>query len=387
MVANVDGSGPLAAVELPYLLEAAARFGLTIGPDGIRKLGRGLINETFLIGPAEPIGIAGHVDSGRRYVLQRINASVFERPEAVMQNIERVSAHLADKWRQRPVADPERRYLRLLTSEQGQHSWQDPGGHWWRVFRHVDGSIGLQQIDDLATAWQAGLAFGRFMADLDDLPGPPLQETITGFHDTSGRLASMEQAFAEDPLGRAASLDAEHQRLLRGSALVTDLAQLQQAACMPLRVVHNDTKVDNLLFDRQSGEALCVIDLDTVMPGLALHDFGDMVRNGACSLNDNGVPSFSLAKFEALTSGYLTGSAGLLTSSELAFLPQAGPLLALELAARFVTDYLLGDRYFKTDFPAHNLQRCRGQLNLMDVMMKQSQQMSMIVERVANDVG
>lgn len=386
-MASIDGSEPLAAVELPYLLEAATRFGLTVGPAGIHKLGRGLINETFLVGPTEHADPAGRGDGGRRHVLQRINGSVFERPEAVMQNIERVSAHLADKWRQRPVADPERRYLCLLPSNQGQYSWQDPDGHWWRVFRHIDGSIGRQQIDDLATAWQAGLAFGRFMADLDDLPGPPLQETIAGFHDTSARLTSMEQAFATDPLGRAAPLDVEHQRLLQGSALVSELSQLQQAACMPLRVVHNDTKVDNLLFDRQSGEALCVIDLDTVMPGLALHDFGDMVRNGACGLNDHAVPSFSLAKFEALTCGYLTGSAGLLTPSELAFLPQAGPLLALELAARFLTDYLLGDRYFKTDFPAHNLQRCRGQLNLMDAMMKQSQQMAMIVARVALDAG
>jgi hypothetical protein len=354
-------------------LRAARRFARGNTPDNPGPpvpLGRGLINDTYLIAgtAAEP---------GR--VLQRLNTQVFSEPRRVMENIVRVSALLEAKWHARRVAEPERHYLKLLPSSDGGWWWVDPDGDWWRCFLFIPRTRGMTAVEDPETAFQAGLAFGRFAADLENLPVRALHCTIPGFHDTLGRLGALEQAFADNPLGRAQGIVAELDCIRVHAGPAEELQARVDDGSMPLRVVHNDTKVDNLLFDRETGEALCVIDLDTVMPGRLVHDFGDLVRNAtAVELGDGG-QGFSLERFSSLLDGYLTGAGGLPAPTEIAFLSDAGPLLALELGARFLTDYLSGDVYFKTDYSGHNLDRCRRQLSLLEAMARSRREVAGVV--------
>jgi len=357
--------------------DALARFEIDSSEADIEPLGNGLINDSWRV--SLPAG-------GPQYVLQRINRTAFPEPVWVMENIVRVGRHLSRKYRDGRFADPQRRCLVPLEAADGQCWWVDSRGGYWRLFDFISGSIGMQHIDSASTAYQTGFGFGRFVADLDDLPAPPLHETIAGFHDTVGRLRALQAARADAP-ALADGTIAEADRIEALAWLPQRRLELSAAAPMPLRVVHNDTKVDNLLFDRGTGEALCVIDLDTVMPGLVIHDFGDMVRNGAGTLSNDGNASFSLDRFSALTRGYLAGTANLLTASEVEFFPLAGPLLALELGGRFLTDYLRGDVYFKVTFEGQNLIRCRQQLDLAELMLAQTGAMTAIVEDASTQTG
>ena len=353
-------------------------FGMEMPETGIEPLGNGLINDSW------KVSLPG---GGPQYVLQRINPAVFPEPARVMENIARVGRHLSRKYRDGRYADPQRRCLRPLEAVGGQPWWVDPQGEYWRLFDFISGSAGMQHIDSDTTAYQTGLGFGRFVADLDDLQEPPLHETIAGFHDTVGRLRALQAARTDAPPALASGVATEVDRIGALAWLPQRLLDLNAVAPMPQRVVHNDTKVDNLLFDQGTGEALCVIDLDTVMPGLVIHDFGDMVRNGAGTISNAGNASFSLDRFRALTRGYLAGTGSLLTASELAFFPLAGPLLALELASRFLTDYLRGNVYFKESFEGQNLLRCRQQLDLAELMLAQTEAMKAIVAAASGRVS
>lgn len=333
-------------------------------------LGRGLINETYLL--------AGTETRAPR-VLQRLNTRVFREPRQVMENLIRVSKLLESKWRMRRLADPERHYLQLLPSTDGGLWWIDPDGAWWRCLLFIPGTQTIATVNNPDTAFQAGLAFGYFASDLADLPIRDLHCTLPGFHDTLGRLATLEQTLTQDPLGRAHGVSEEMDTIRTHADLAEGLQAGVADGGIPLRVVHNDTKVDNLLFDSDTGEALCVIDLDTVMPGRLIHDFGDLVRNAAAMEVKNGGMGFSLQQFSALVDGYLAGLDGSLTPTETSFLADAGPLLALELGARFLTDYLSGDTYFKTDYSGHNLDRCRQQLSLLDAMVRTRKEMIEVV--------
>ena len=346
-------------------------------PRAIEPLGNGLINDSWRVSLAA---------DERQLVLQRINGTVFPEPVRVMENITRVGQHLARKYGDGRFPDPQRRCLMPHHAATGRPWWRDPQGHYWRLFDFISASSSIDRISSDAVAYQAGLGFGGFVADLDDLPEPSLHQTIAGFHDTAARLQALEAARLEHP-ERAAGVVDELQRIRALTWLVQRLDEVNAAAPMPQRVVHNDTKVDNLLFDQRSGEALCVIDLDTVMPGLVIHDFGDMVRNGAAAISDTGVASFSLERFEALTRGYLAGCGHLLTASETTWFPLAGPLLAFELAARFLTDYLHGNVYFKVDFDQQNLHRCRQQLGLAELMLAQTGAMEAVVTGALVDLG
>jgi Ser/Thr protein kinase RdoA (MazF antagonist) len=237
-----------------------------------------------------------------------------------------------------------------------------------------------RRADRIDHARAAAQAFGAFITDLQDLPIEAIRPSIPGLHDTPARLAALQAAAERDALGRAAEAGPELAALLDRKATAAQLADAQ----LPLRVVHNDTKLNNVLFDQTTDRPLCVVDLDTVMPGLALHDFGDLVRSAAASgLEDAAHVQFRLELFDALVTGYLDGAGAILSDIERVLLAVAPSVITLELAARFLTDYLQGDRYFKTDRAGQNLDRCRAQLALLEDMERHESQMRRVVlERI-----
>lgn len=342
-----------------------------------RPLGSGLIHTTYL---------CTYQDGGRRwcYVHQRINPRVFPEPQLLMENVRRVTEHLHRRLRDQGVSDAHRRALSLIPTVQGALLWADGQGGWWRTYRY----IGRSRTYDVAPAAdvtrRAAAAYGDFVRRLADLPGPPLHETLPGFHDTPARRRALLRALEADACNRAGEAsDAIEAVLARG---VTAAALVHPE--LPMRVVHNDTKINNVLFDVRSGEALCVLDLDTVMPGLILHDFGDLARSAAAGPEDaagGGAGGLSLGRFEALVQGYLEGTGDLLTPGELEHLALAPRVITLELAMRFLTDHLEGDRYFKMAHPGHNLERCRAQLRLLAEMEAAEAAMHDIVERARRD--
>jgi len=232
-------------------------------------------------------------------------------------------------------------------------------------------------------AGEAARAFGGFLAALADLPGPPLRPSIPHFHDLSRRVAALESALADDPCGRAGEVDPEAERCQRGAARVAGLIGDLGPAATPTRTAHNDCKINNVLFDAHSGEALCVIDLDTVMPGAVLDDFGELVRTACCQAAEDEVRLERIRVdrdlFRSLAAGFLAGSGGLLQGPERDALPLAGPRMALENAVRFLTDHLQGDRYFRVQRPGHNLDRARAQLQLADRLLAERDALARIV--------
>ncbi len=338
-------------------MEVAGKFALA-GPVTLTEpFGSGHINDTFRV-------VAG----GQEYVLQRINTAIFRDPVAVMDNIQRVCQHLAAKGGG---------HLTVVPALNGELLVDGC----WRVYERVMGVRSYDQIESAAQAFAVGEAFGRFQEQLADLPGPRLVETIPDFHNTQARYERFEAAVAADAHGRAASCLAEIDALRRRSSLATAFGSL------PERIVHNDTKLNNLLFDATTGEAVCVVDLDTVMPGSALADFGDMVRTatntGAEDDQDLSRVGCDAAIFGALASGYLRAARGFLTSDEVDCLALSGRVLTYELVLRFLTDYLEGDAYFKIHRPQHNLERARAQLRLVESLEEQAAELERLVTSAA----
>ncbi len=339
----------------------AAGFAVDGEPVGAEPLSVGLIHESHVVACHAP-------DGARRYLLQRINTEVFRSPEQVMGNLLRVTTHLRRKVAERGDADPDRRVLTVVPARDGGAWRVDGAGRWWRAYAFVEGARSYDRPPSAETARRAAAAFGRFVADLADLPTPRLHETVPGFHDSPARYRALEVAAGADPMGRAASVGAELRALASRRDLLGVVQQAADRGEVPERVVHNDTKLNNVLFDVATGEALCVVDLDTVMPGLAPYDYGDLVRSAASEApedaRDPGAVRLALPLHRAVTQGWLEPMAPLLTPGEAELLPLAPIVVALELAARFLTDYLDGDRYFRTTYPGHNLDRCRSQLAL-----------------------
>lgn len=339
---------------------------------------------------AEPFG-GGHIhdtyravfdQAGRpvRYLVQRINPHVFRQPAALMQNIERVTAHLAARLAGQP--DASRRVLTLIPAREGRNWHVDASGHHWRAYRFIERAHTRDTAESTGQAFEAARAFGQFQRLLADLPAPRLHDTIPGFHHTPGRFAAFEAALAADGAGRAAAAAAEIEFARRHQPLATALIE----ANLPGRVTHNDTKLNNVLLDDATGEGLCVIDLDTVMPGLALHDFGDLVRTATSPApedeRDLTRVGMRLPMFEALARGYLEGTGSLLTPEEKRLLPVAGKLITYETGLRFLTDFLAGDVYFKVHRAGHNLDRCRTQFRLVESITRQEAEMNRLVAAI-----
>ena len=338
---------------------------------------------------AEPFG-SGHINdtyrctleaggARRRYILQRLNGAVFQNPAAVMENIRRVTAHLDEKMSGAP--DAARRVLTLVPARSGKSFHSDADGNWWRAFPFIERTRAVDVVESPAQAFAAAQAFGQFQKLLADLPVPRLHETIPDFHHTPKRFVAFEEAVATDTFNRAASAKPEIEFARRHQALCRVLLD----ARLPERVTHNDTKLNNVLLDEATGEGVCVIDLDTVMPGLALYDFGDMVRaltNPAVEgERDLAKVEMQFPVFAALLRGYLA-AADFLTPAEKILLPVSGQLIAFELGLRFLTDFLAGDTYFKVTHAGENLDRCRAQFKLFESIRRQESAMSKLVAAI-----
>lgn len=313
-----------------------------------------------------------------RYTLQRINPRVFRDPRAVMENIQRVTLHLARKLEGLP--DAHRRVLTLIPARDGRAWYEDPVGCHWRVYRFIEHARTCDVVESVEDAFQAARAFGRFQRLLSDLPSPRLHDTIPDFHHTPRRFACLEQAIETDQLNRASQVKPEIEFALKRQGTAAVLVN----AGLPERVTHNDTKVNNVLLDSTTGEALCVIDLDTVMPGLALYDFGDLVRTATSPAaedeRDLSNVSLRLPLFEALLRGYWEEASAFLTSAERRHLVVSGQLITFETGLRFLTDFLQGDTYFKVHRPLQNLDRCRTQFRLVQCLEHERESMERLVE-------
>ncbi len=337
---------------------------------GAEPWGSGHINDTYRV--------AYHNDCGtNHFILQRVNHHVFREPVALMDNIRRVTAHLQEKLADTP--DAPRRVLTLIPTRDGRPFVQDPSGDYWRAYRFIEDTQTFQAVEFPAQAEAAARALGQFQRLLADLPPPRLHETIPNFHHTPKRYVALDQAIAADTRNRAAGCQPEIEFARQRESIVGTLLALG----LPERVTHNDTKLNNVLFCATTGEALCIVDLDTVMPGLALYDFGDLVRSACCRAaedeRDLSKVQVDLEIFAALARGYTATAGDSLTAVERQHLAFAGRLITFEIGMRFLTDHLQGDTYFKIHRPHHNLDRCRAQFALVASMEAQEKEMQRII--------
>lgn len=355
-------------------LAAARAFNVSGELEGAAPYGSGHINDTYCV---------SFVDNGARtrFILQKINTSIFKDPAGLMDNISRVTHHLGAKVR--GCHDGNRRVLSLIPARSGGPLHADAQGGFWRMYRFVENADSFDRVESPRQAFEAARAFGEFQAMLADLPAPRLHETIPNFHHTPSRVAALERAIASDVCGRASQCKPEIDFALARKSIATVLLD----AGLPERVTHNDTKLNNVLLDRATGEGICVIDLDTVMPGLASYDFGDMVRTATSPTSEDETDlsrvSMQFPMFEGLVRGYLERASAFLTAAEREFLAFSGKLITYEIGVRFLTDYLSGDVYFKTHRAGHNLDRCRTQFKLVQSIEEQQDRMERLVASIA----
>ena len=371
----MSSSSKSSPVDLRTIAESFLLYGSFI--DGA-PYGSGHINDTFAV----RLDQAG---TPVRYILQRINSQVFRDVPGLMENIQRVTEHAAHACAT-SRGDAPRRALTLVPTRAGSAFHRDAGGGCWRCYLFIEKAHTSDLVQNPRQAYEAARAFGEFQRLLVDLPGPRLHETIPGFHDTRSRFESLKRAMVENPKSRAGKVPAELDFVLSREAMVDVLRNLQARGEIPERITHNDTKFNNVLLDEATSERVCVIDLDTVMPGLALYDFGDMVRSATNSAvedeRDLSRVAMRMPIYEGLASGYLAAVGNFLTPAERAHLVFAGKLITLEIGIRFLTDYLEGDVYFKTKSPDHNLDRCRNQFALVRSIEQQESAMQRTAERI-----
>ncbi|HOW86407.1 MAG TPA: aminoglycoside phosphotransferase family protein [Candidatus Aminicenantes bacterium] len=324
--------------------------------------------------------------SGRRfkYVNQRINHHVFREPEKLMENVERVT-RFARQRIEAEGGDADRRTLTIIPARDGKSFYRSPEGDYWRMFRFISGARTYDQVEDVRHVYAAARAFGRFQKMLARLPGERLHETIPGFHHTRGRYQAFLAAVERDAAGRAASVRPEIDFVLAREKDAGVVVDGLAAGRIPERVTHNDTKLNNVMIDDATGEGICVIDLDTVMPGSVLYDFGDSVRLGAATAaedeRDLAKVGFDLGMFDRLAAGYLDAARDFLVPAETELLAFSAGLLTLECGIRFLTDHLQGDVYFKIHRPGHNLDRARTQFRMVAEMERRQAAMEAVVGR------
>ena len=335
--------------------------------------GSGHINDTFAVTYWQTTGSV-------RYLFQRINHHVFKNPVALMENIQRVTAHLRAKLAGQ--SDLDRRTLTLIPTRTGPPYHRDEAGNYWRAYIFIEQARTYDAVESPQQAFAAAQAFGRFQKLLTDLPAPRLHDTIPDFHHTPNRFAALELAIVADSCNRAALAKDEIAFALERQPITAVLID----AGLPERITHNDTKFNNVMLDDATGEGLCVIDLDTVMPGLALYDFGDQVRTTTSPAKEDerdlSKVGLQFAMFEALVRGYLSEAREFLTPAERRYLVLAGKLITFEIGIRFLADYLAGDVYFKIHREGHNLDRCRTQFRLVESIEHQENQMHKLVEKL-----
>lgn len=344
----------------PQLIQA---FGLPGAVTAAHPHGSGHINDTYAVSLQQ-------ADRQRRYILQRINHRVFTNIPALMANISRVTAHLVHGMRLNPTVA-------------GEAFLTDPTGRFWRCYDFIEGATTHDLVENPQQAREAAHSFGKFQRQLVDLPGPRLHETIPDFHHTRKRFNRLLAAITEDRVGRRAAVQAEIDFALAREAMVDHLLARAARGELPERVTHNDTKINNVMLDDHTNEGVAVIDLDTVMPGLAAYDFGDMVRTATNSASEDETDLSKvrcrLEIFDALAEGYLSAAGTFLTDAEREELELGGRLMTFENGIRFLTDHLEGDTYYKIHRPSQNLDRARCQFALVQSMEMQADDMRAII--------
>ncbi len=332
----------------------------------IEPVGSGHINRTYMVTDK----------SGGRYILQRINRHVFHNVDAVMQNASRICDYLRKQGSVMPV-------IRYLDTADGRHWFEDGEGVAWRCYPFVEHSICLQRAETMEQIAESGRAFGAFGHALRDFPVDELEETIPYFHCTTRRYEDFHRALETDACSRGSRVHREIAFILEREKQAGYLQKLRETGELPLRVTHNDTKISNVLLHEKTGQAICVIDLDTVMPGLAAFDFGDAIRSCGSSAaedeKDSGELKLDIDRCRAFSRGYLEAFPSL-TGAEVRSLVPGAWTMTLECGLRFLTDFLLGDRYFPIDYEMHNLFRCRTQLRLAEEMEQHFDEMTRVVE-------
>lgn len=355
---------------MSYSLEEIVRnFSIDVK---VASYGNGHINDTYI------------ADSEPKYILQRINNSIFKKPEEVMSNILGVTEFLRKKI-ELDGGDPDRETLTVIKTNDGSSFYKTKDGNYFRMYKYVENSVGYEKVENSNQFYEAARAFGRFQKMLADYPTDKLYDTIPQFHDTVKRIGDFEKAVADDIAGRKAQVDKEIDFVLARKNDASVVVDAIAAGKVPVRVTHNDTKLNNVLLDAETGKGLCVIDLDTVMPGSLLYDYGDALRFGASTGAEDETDldkiSFDLELFEAFTKGFLEEVGDALTPKEIELLPFSAKLLTYECGMRFLGDYLNGDTYFKIHRPNHNLDRARTQFKLVADIEQKLDKMKKIVEK------
>ena len=358
-------------MEKPTL--ALRAWGKLGGIERVSPFGSGHINDTYLVEGA-----------GGRYILQRINTNTFQDVDGLMQNIRLVTEFITEQTRQ-AGGDVGRESMRVIPCDDGRLYHRDEEGSCWRVLSYIEGSVCLQKARNEQDLFECAAAFGRFQRQLGDFDASRLTETIPRFHDTPKRYQDFERAVQQDTMDRAAKVQREIEFVRQRKADCRYLFDLQQRGELPLRVTHNDTKLNNILIDRDTHEGICVIDLDTTMPGLSINDFGDSIRFGAnhCLEDEQDLSkvNFDIQLYEVFTRSFLEGARGSLTPAELEYLPWGARLMTLECGLRFLADYLDGDHYFHVSHPQQNLDRARTQMKLVKDMEEQFDAMAAVVAK------
>lgn len=361
-----EACGKLDEVVLQFKLEGKV---LEVSP-----YGSGHINDTFRV----------VCEGGHLYILQRMNHEIFTQPIKLMKNILGVTNFLRNKIVENG-GDPERETLNVIPTIDDKPYFVDSIGCYWRVYKFITDATTYDLVTKPEDFYQSAVAFGHFQRLLSEYPAHTLFETIVNFHNTEVRFENFKKAVEEDICGRVAQVQEEIQFVLDNEEIAHCLPNLQKSGDLPLRVTHNDTKLNNIMIDDKTGRALCVIDLDTVMPGLAVNDFGDSIRFGASTgaedEKDLDKVNCSMDLFDIYTKGFIEGCAGSLTELELEMLPMGAMTMTYECGMRFLTDYLQGDTYFKIHRPEHNLDRCRTQFKLVRDMKDKFDTMKSIVEK------
>lgn len=343
--------------------------------------GSGHINDTYLL-------VFDIADMGQvKVILQRMNTKTFKKPIELMENIVEVTSFLRKKIIENG-GDPERETLNIIPAVDGKPYYVDSCGDYWRSYKFITNATSYDQVENPEHFYESGVAFGKFQCLLADYPADTLHEIIEGFHDTRARFAVFKKAVEEDVMGRAAYVQKEIQFVLEREDVANYFSELMERGEVPLRVTHNDTKLNNIMIDDKTGKGVCVIDLDTVMPGLAMNDFGDSIRFGASTAaedeQDLSKVSCSMELFELYAKGFIEGCGGQLTKKEIELMPMGAKVMTYECGMRFLTDYLQGDIYFKIHRENQNLDRCRTQFKLVEDMEKKWYTMQEIIKKYSN---
>lgn len=351
------------------LKDVCAQFNVETTIEGY---GNGHINDTYLC------------EAAARVILQRINIKVFKNPDEVMENIYNVTEHLKKKI-EKAGGNPDRETLNVIRTKYGKNYYKLDDENYFRMYKFVEDSVSFDVVENPVQLYHAGTAFGKFQNMLDDYPADKLYETIVDFHNTPERVKQLEAAISKNAAGRLVAVKDEVNFAIEYAKYASKITDEMAKGTVPLRVTHNDTKLNNVLFDKHTLEGVCVIDLDTVMPGSVLYDFGDALRFGAASGAEDETDLskiwFDLEKFEEFSKGFLGETAKCLTEKEIELLPMSALLMTYECGIRFLADYLNGDTYFKVHREHHNLDRARTQFKLVKDIESKFDDMKKIVEK------